>query len=168
VGNALFERVCPQIHCSPSGSCRLWRVFLARVTSLLYSLDVIKQLFTCVSGHIIYSFIQTETAPNCKICMRLVLDIENDGDAEAGADGEKKKRQTRGGRGVVKVKQKQDVEKRICLSRACRGKRKFVTVITGLATYGEIHYVCCEVWEIASCLHKILRSMSRSFHKLSS
>jgi len=63
---------------------------------------------------------------------------ENDGgDGEFGADGEKKKRQTRGGRGVVKVKQKQDVEKRICLSRACRGKRKFVTVITGLATYGE-------------------------------
>jgi len=66
-----------------------------------------------------------------------VLDAENDGD-EPGADGEKKKRQTRGGRGVVKVKQKQDVEKRICLSRACRGKRKFVTVITGLATYGEL------------------------------
>jgi len=61
----------------------------------------------------------------------------DDGDGEPGADGEKKKRQTRGGRGVVKIKQKQDVEKRICLSRACRGKRKFVTVITGLATYGE-------------------------------
>jgi len=68
----------------------------------------------------------------------VVTDTENDGDGEIGADGEKKKRQTRGGRGVVKVKQKQDVEKRICLSRACRGKRKFVTVITGLSTYGEL------------------------------
>jgi len=62
---------------------------------------------------------------------------ENDGEGHTSADGEKKKRQTRGGRGVVKVKQKHDVEKRICLSRACRGKRKFVTVITGLATCGE-------------------------------
>lgn len=67
-----------------------------------------------------------------------MINSENDGEGEPGVDGEKKKRQTRGGRGVVKVKQKQDVEKRICLSRACRGKRKFVTVITGLATYGEL------------------------------
>jgi len=74
----------------------------------------------------------------------LIIGVENDGDGEPGADGEKKKRQTRGGRGVVKVKQKQDVEKRICLSRACRGKRKFVTVITGLATYGETVSICCE------------------------
>jgi len=71
-----------------------------------------------------------------------VIGAENDGDGEPGADGEKKKRQTRGGRGVVKVKQKHDVEKRICLSRACRGKRKFVTVITGLATYGELLSFC--------------------------
>ena len=68
----------------------------------------------------------------------VMIGVENEGDGEPGVDGEKKKRQTRGGRGVVKVKQKQDVEKHICLSRACRGKRKFVTVITGLATYGEI------------------------------
>ena len=68
-----------------------------------------------------------------------MVGAEDDGDGDAAADGEKKKRQTRGGRGVVKVKQKQDVDKRICLSRACRGKRKFVTVITGLATYGELN-----------------------------
>lgn len=74
-------------------------------------------------------------AKNLSDDMRDMYLGENDGDADGGADGEKKKRQTRGGRGVVKVKQKQDVEKRICLSRACRGKRKFVTVITGLATY---------------------------------
>jgi density-regulated protein DRP1 len=60
---------------------------------------------------------------------------ENGAEGEGGAEGEKKKRQTRGGRGVVKLKQKQDIEKRISLSRACRGKRKFVTVVTGLSTY---------------------------------
>jgi density-regulated protein len=62
-------------------------------------------------------------------------DTEN-GEGEVGPDGEKKKRQTRGGRGVVKLKQKQDIEKHIFVSRACRGKRKYVTVVTGLSTYG--------------------------------
>ena len=82
----------------------------------------------------------------CISCRQLqpVIDVENDGDGDSAADSEKKKRQTRGGRGVVKVKQKQDVEKRICLSRACRGKRKFVTVITGLTTYGDIFFMCRE------------------------
>jgi density-regulated protein DRP1 len=47
----------------------------------------------------------------------------------------KKKRQTRGGRGVIKTKQKHDVEKHITLSRSCRGKKKYTTIVTGLASY---------------------------------
>lgn len=56
-----------------------------------------------------------------------------------GTEGEatKKKRQTRGGKGVVKMKKKQEKDKRICLSRASRGKRKYVTVVSGLGTYGK-------------------------------
>ena len=57
---------------------------------------------------------------------------EGDGDEEG-----KKKRQTRGGRGVIKVKKKAEIEKRVCLSRAPRGKKKFVTVVAGLKTCGE-------------------------------
>jgi len=56
------------------------------------------------------------------------------GDSAAG--GGKKKRQSRGGRGMIKTKKKQDQPQRVCLSRAPRGKKKYVTVITGLATYG--------------------------------
>ena len=66
----------------------------------------------------------------------MLLTEGDDGGAEGG-DGEKKKRQTRGGRGVIKTKQKQDIEKKICLSRSCRGKKKYVTIVTGLSTYGE-------------------------------
>lgn len=55
------------------------------------------------------------------------------GDAEEG-DDEKKKRQTRGGRGVIKAKKKAVKERRVCLSRASRGKKKSVTCIVGLAT----------------------------------
>ncbi|KAK2182925.1 hypothetical protein NP493_332g01000 [Ridgeia piscesae] len=59
-------------------------------------------------------------------------------EAESGdgtATGGKKKRQSRGGRGMIKTKKKQDQPQRVCLSRAPRGKKKYVTVITGLATY---------------------------------
>ncbi|ESO03303.1 hypothetical protein HELRODRAFT_112230 [Helobdella robusta] len=56
-------------------------------------------------------------------------------DSTAGESGDKKKRQTRGGKAQIKTKQKQDVEKKITLSRSCRGKKKFVTVVSGLSTY---------------------------------
>jgi len=62
--------------------------------------------------------------------------LVGDGDDNAeGPNGEKKKRQTRGGRGVIKTKQKHDVEKHITLSRSCRGKKKYTTIVTGLASY---------------------------------
>jgi len=58
-----------------------------------------------------------------------------------GADGEggeeEKKRQKRGGKGMMKAKKKEaEVEKRITLSKAPRGKKKAVTVVTGLRTFG--------------------------------
>merc|ERR1711890_40581 len=50
---------------------------------------------------------------------------------------EEKKRQKRGGKGMMKAKKKEaEVEKRITLSIAPRGKRKAVTVVQGLKTFG--------------------------------
>uniref|UniRef100_A0A1B0A0W2 Density-regulated protein n=1 Tax=Glossina pallidipes TaxID=7398 RepID=A0A1B0A0W2_GLOPL len=46
-----------------------------------------------------------------------------------------KKRQKRGGKGLMKIKKKEEVTKRITLSRAPRGKKKSVTVVTGLHTF---------------------------------
>ena len=60
------------------------------------------------------------------------------GSGDGKDDGEdEKKRQKRGGKGMMRAKKKEEVEKKICLSRAPRGKRKSVTVITGLSTFGE-------------------------------
>ena len=56
-----------------------------------------------------------------------------------GADGDEdeKKRQKRGGKGAVKAKKKEaEVEKKIILSIAPRGKKKAVTVVQGLKTFG--------------------------------
>ena len=52
-------------------------------------------------------------------------------------DEEAKKRQKRGGKGMIKAKKKEaEVEKRITLSIAPRGKKKAVTVVQGLKTFG--------------------------------
>ncbi|XP_060561646.1 density-regulated protein homolog isoform X2 [Ruditapes philippinarum] len=59
------------------------------------------------------------------------------GDGEAGGegdDGEKKKRQTRGGKGTVKAKKKSEPQG-IKLGTAKRGKKKMVTIVMGLASY---------------------------------
>lgn len=61
--------------------------------------------------------------------------LADDGETAEGGEGEKKKRQTRGGRGVIKTKQKQEIDKKIGVARSCRGKKKYVTVVTGLKTY---------------------------------
>lgn len=37
---------------------------------------------------------------------------------------------------MLKAKKKEQVTKKICLSRAPRGKKKSVTVVTGLNTFG--------------------------------
>ncbi|XP_053676974.1 density-regulated protein homolog [Anopheles nili] len=56
--------------------------------------------------------------------------------AEPADADEEKKRQKRGGKGILKTKKaKDDTPKKVCLSRSARGKRKSVTVVTGLATF---------------------------------
>ncbi|KAK7790277.1 hypothetical protein R5R35_012643 [Gryllus longicercus] len=54
---------------------------------------------------------------------------------EDGIGEEEKKRQKRGGKGIMKAKKKDDVPKQVCVSRAPRGKKKSVTVVTGLSTF---------------------------------
>lgn len=49
-----------------------------------------------------------------------------------------KKRQKRGGRGNIKSKQKKEPDL-IRIARIPRGKRKYVTRVTGLATYGNLN-----------------------------
>lgn len=57
-------------------------------------------------------------------------------DGEEKEEGEKKKRQTRGGRGVVKSsKKKQAQPQKITVFRASRGKKKFMTVVRGLGSH---------------------------------
>ncbi len=62
----------------------------------------------------------------------LGLNTEPETEAESA-----KKRQTRGGKGQVKAKKKETAaEKMIYLSIAPRGKKKAVTVVQGLKTFG--------------------------------
>lgn len=56
-------------------------------------------------------------------------------------EDEDKKRQKRGGKGMIKANKKKednDKEKKITVSRAPRGKKKSVTVVTGMSTFGKI------------------------------
>ena len=62
------------------------------------------------------------------------LNVGGDGEAD-GEDG--KKRQKRGGKGMIKAKKKEaEVERKIILSIAPRGKKKAVTVVQGMKTFG--------------------------------
>ncbi|XP_058444099.1 density-regulated protein homolog [Malaya genurostris] len=55
---------------------------------------------------------------------------------EEGAGEEDKKRQKRGGKGIMKTKKvKEDGPKKVCVSRSARGRKKSVTVVTGMATF---------------------------------
>ncbi|CAH3020355.1 unnamed protein product [Porites evermanni] len=51
------------------------------------------------------------------------------------SEGAAKKKQTRGGKGVVRAPKKKNVTKKVVLSRAQRNKKKYVTVVTGLGTF---------------------------------
>lgn len=67
--------------------------------------------------------------------------VKLDDDATAASDDaggeDKKKSQRRGGKGILKAKKvKADVPRKICVSRAPRGKKKSVTVVTGLSSFG--------------------------------
>lgn len=69
--------------------------------------------------------------------------VKIDGEAAtvdaSGAADDDKKRQKRGGKGMVKAKKtRDDGPRKVCVSRAARGKKKSVTVVTGLSTFGTI------------------------------
>lgn len=51
-------------------------------------------------------------------------------------DGKKSGRQKRGGKGMVKSKKKTEVERHIGLIRSSRAKKKILTIVIGLSTYG--------------------------------
>ncbi|XP_022916397.1 density-regulated protein homolog [Onthophagus taurus] len=58
------------------------------------------------------------------------------GDEATDATGEEeKKRQKRGGKGMIKAKKKEEGPKQVYVSRAPRGKKKSVTVVTGLSSF---------------------------------
>lgn len=59
------------------------------------------------------------------------------GDGDTPSGEEEKKRQKRGGKGIIKTKKKEEGPKQVCVSRAPRGKKKSVTVVTGLSTFGR-------------------------------
>lgn len=67
--------------------------------------------------------------------------IVEDNTTEAGGGEDEKKRQKRGGKGMLKTKKKEDVPKLVTVSRAPRGKKKSVTVVTGLSTFGNRKYL---------------------------
>lgn len=59
------------------------------------------------------------------------------GGGEEGEGDEKGKRQTRGGKGMMRAKKKLEKgPKKLVISRSQRNKKKYVTVVTGLATFG--------------------------------
>ncbi|RWS17378.1 density-regulated protein-like protein [Dinothrombium tinctorium] len=60
---------------------------------------------------------------------------KSDGSPKDEESEAKKSRQKRGGKGLVKTKKKQEVDKHVGICRASRGKKKFVTVVTGLSTF---------------------------------
>lgn len=39
---------------------------------------------------------------------------------------------------MIKTKKKEDGPKQVCVSRAPRGKKKSVTVVTGLSSFGKL------------------------------
>ncbi|KAK0174766.1 hypothetical protein PV327_010497 [Microctonus hyperodae] len=63
------------------------------------------------------------------------MKLVEDGVSDLGTGDDEKKRQKRGGKGMLKTKKKEDVPKLVTVSRAPRGKKKSVTVVTGLSTF---------------------------------
>ncbi|XP_025090874.1 density-regulated protein homolog isoform X2 [Pomacea canaliculata] len=79
---------------------------------------------------------------------------EEAGGTAGGGGEEKKKRQTRGGKSVMKAKKKLEPQG-IKMWTASRGKKKKVTVVVGLASYGKlsvikflsfIHLIGCKIY----------------------
>jgi hypothetical protein len=80
--------------------------------------------------------------------------LSMEGDDKDGEDG--KKRQKRGGKGMVKVKKKESdkTEKKVMLSIAPRGKKKSVTVVQGLKTFGKCVCHSLRLWESVSVVRE--------------
>jgi hypothetical protein len=80
--------------------------------------------------------------------------LSMEGDDKDGEDG--KKRQKRGGKGMVKVKKKESdkTEKKVMLSIAPRGKKKSVTVVQGLKTFGKCVCHYRRLWESVSVVRE--------------
>lgn len=71
-----------------------------------------------------------------KACVSISVDEEG-GEAKEKEDGEeKKKRQTRGGKAMMKAKKKVEPQG-IKMWTQTRGKKKKVTLVVGLASYGN-------------------------------
>uniref|UniRef100_A0A336M8S0 Density-regulated protein n=1 Tax=Culicoides sonorensis TaxID=179676 RepID=A0A336M8S0_CULSO len=66
-------------------------------------------------------------------CSSASTEVEGENNSNVDDD---KKRQKRGGKGIIKTKKKDDLPKKLCLSRAPRGKKKSVTVVVGLNSFG--------------------------------
>lgn len=92
---------------------------------------------------------------------KVKIDSEATDDASGTTDDDKK-RQKRGGKGMVKAKKtRDDGPKKVCVSRAARGKKKSVTVVTGLSTFGT-----CERSIVLNMnCRKTVASISPSFYR---
>ncbi|CAG2118162.1 unnamed protein product [Medioppia subpectinata] len=82
----------------------------------------------------------TQSAPKTVAGSDVKSDTTAAGAAAADEDsvkgvGETRGRQKRGGKALVKTKKKDDIERYVKLARSNRGKKKYVTVVTGLSTY---------------------------------
>lgn len=92
-------------------------------------------------------------------------------DGEGGGGEEEKKRQKRGGKGIMKARKKEDGPKQVCISRAPRGKKKSVTVVTGLSTFGECYNrivslsICLSAVSFVVVLSATTSSATCNFHR---
>lgn len=110
-----------------------------------YNFRLVKEKNT---SHAFSSFQYCEYYPDyekCKTWLEKNLPDEfskvkiDDGTGDDAAGDDEKKRQKRGGKGMMKAKKtKEDGPKKIYVSRAPRGKKKSVTVVTGLSTFGKL------------------------------
>jgi density-regulated protein len=88
--------------------------------------------------------------------------------SEAGAvtgEEEEKKRQKRGGKGMIKANKKKDdgdKDRKISVSRAPRGKKKSVTVVTGMSSFGKDKFVTFEMWRSEIIFSHMLQESTSS------
>lgn len=64
---------------------------------------------------------------------------------------------------MIKTKKKEDGPKQVCVSRAPRGKKKSVTVVTGLSSFGKFNYVSLEALYYIACFTDIDLKVAAKF-----